>query len=426
MRGRATTHLGRHDEPGLRPALRQQPADQPLAATVAVHVGGVKERHAGVHGGVEDRHRGVLADLTPVGPELPAAQADHRHRPSRPSQHTRLHGTDATVRPRDPVRHPRDAPRSAGMAACPRCHAAHASRAPERPLRSAPAHRILLPVPAERAWAVLLDVRRHARWVPLTRIDVEGPLPVTAGRTFTAVSGPGARAGRPGLTDRMRVDLAAPPHTLTGRAGRARSHQARPGAHRLGRARRPTARPAPDRGHLDRAASAYVACLGGSPTCSAPCRRSRCSGSCCTASRARSGADPARPEPAEHAMQRFAADRPIRATIRHLTRIVATRASGPRRPSLKTQPTSSAPPAVRAHRSPHAPRPTREGIRSHGPLDAHLDAAPLPDVPAHLLRGLLRDQPVDGRLDRDRRGRSPSGSGRPCARPTCPGATPSS
>lgn len=77
-------------------------------------------------------------------------------------------------------------------------------------------------MPAERAWAVLLDVRRHARWVPLTRIDVEGPLPVTAGRTFTAVSGPGARAGRPGLTDRMRVDMAAPPHTLTGRAGRAR------------------------------------------------------------------------------------------------------------------------------------------------------------------------------------------------------------
>ncbi len=69
---------------------------------------------------------------------------------------------------------------------------------------------------------MLLDVRRHARWVPLTRIDAEGPMPVTAGRTFTAVSGPWARAGRPGLTDRMRVDLATPPQTSAGHTGRAR------------------------------------------------------------------------------------------------------------------------------------------------------------------------------------------------------------
>lgn len=75
--------------------------------------------------------------------------------------------------------------------------------------------RIVLPLPAPRAFALLTDVRRHADWVPLTRIDVHGPADdaghLRVGGTFTAVTGPGARRGAPGLPDRMRLDGSEPP-----------------------------------------------------------------------------------------------------------------------------------------------------------------------------------------------------------------------
>ena len=57
-------------------ALPQQAPDEPLRAAVAVDVGGVEERHAGVGRGVQRRHRGVLVDLAPVGADLPRAEAD--------------------------------------------------------------------------------------------------------------------------------------------------------------------------------------------------------------------------------------------------------------------------------------------------------------------------------------------------------------
>jgi carbon monoxide dehydrogenase subunit G len=98
----------------------------------------------------------------------------------------------------------------------------HDARPPRRRPDRAPARTVVLPVPAEHAWAMLLDVRRHARWVPMTRIEVDGPLPLVTGSVFTAVSGPGARSGRRGLIDTMRVDVATAPDSASGRRGHAR------------------------------------------------------------------------------------------------------------------------------------------------------------------------------------------------------------
>ncbi|NLF04485.1 MAG: SRPBCC family protein [Actinomycetales bacterium] len=81
-----------------------------------------------------------------------------------------------------------------------------------------------LPVPAEEAWALVTDVRNHARWVPLTRVDAAPALRV--GDRFTAVTGPGARRGGPGLPDRMVVERLVPP--TAGRPGRARYRKVGP------------------------------------------------------------------------------------------------------------------------------------------------------------------------------------------------------
>lgn len=77
----------------------------------------------------------------------------------------------------------------------------------------------VLPASPGHVWALVTDVRNHARWVPFTRIDVPHDDPATAGTstalllgaTFTAVSGPGARRGFPGLPDRMLVTFSSPP-----------------------------------------------------------------------------------------------------------------------------------------------------------------------------------------------------------------------
>ena len=76
-----------------------------------------------------------------------------------------------------------------------------------------------LPIPAGAAWSLVSDVRNHARWVPLTRVDAAPTLAV--GDTFAAVSGPGARRGWPGLPDRMTVEHLSPPDTPTGTPGSA-------------------------------------------------------------------------------------------------------------------------------------------------------------------------------------------------------------
>jgi len=67
-------------------------ADDPLAAPVAVDVGGVDERDAGVDGSVDDRHGVGLRDLAPVGAELPGPEADDGHGPV--CEAALLHGTD--------------------------------------------------------------------------------------------------------------------------------------------------------------------------------------------------------------------------------------------------------------------------------------------------------------------------------------------
>jgi hypothetical protein len=66
-----------------------------------------------------------------------------------------------------------------------------------------------LPLPAADAFALVTDVRNHGDWIPLTRVDVDGPL--REGSRFRAVSGPGARSGGPGLVDAMRVTRMTPP-----------------------------------------------------------------------------------------------------------------------------------------------------------------------------------------------------------------------
>jgi hypothetical protein len=60
----APAELGRDGDAG---ALLEQLADQAARCAVAVDVGGVEERHAGVHSGVQDVEALGLADGPPVG-----------------------------------------------------------------------------------------------------------------------------------------------------------------------------------------------------------------------------------------------------------------------------------------------------------------------------------------------------------------------
>ena len=73
-------------------------------------------------------------------------------------------------------------------------------------------------LPADEAWPLVVDPRNHARWIPLTRIAVNG-LPLAVGSRVTALSGPLTDRGVPGLPDRMRIDVLDPP--AAGRTGRA-------------------------------------------------------------------------------------------------------------------------------------------------------------------------------------------------------------
>ena len=64
----------------------------------------------------------------------------------------------------------------------------------------------VIDLPVDRAWDLVVDPRNHARWVPLTRIAVDG-LPLGVGTHVTALSGPFTGRGLPGLPDRMRIDV---------------------------------------------------------------------------------------------------------------------------------------------------------------------------------------------------------------------------
>ncbi|MBC7552032.1 MAG: SRPBCC family protein [Cellulomonas sp.] len=68
------------------------------------------------------------------------------------------------------------------------------------------------PLAAADAWDLLADPRHHPRWIPLTRVEVQGS-PLAVGWRVVATSGPFARRGAPGVRDRMRLDFVVPPTT---------------------------------------------------------------------------------------------------------------------------------------------------------------------------------------------------------------------
>ena len=68
------------------------------------------------------------------------------------------------------------------------------------------------PLAAADAWDLLADPRHHPRWIPLTRVEVQGS-PLAVGWRVVATSGPFARRGAPGVRDRMRLDFVEPPTT---------------------------------------------------------------------------------------------------------------------------------------------------------------------------------------------------------------------
>jgi hypothetical protein len=83
----------------------------------------------------------------------------------------------------------------------------------------------VLPLDVAAAWALVADVRHHARWVPATRVEVERARPGEAGRgrlpdasrpevgdEVVATTGPRVRrGGRAWLVDRMRIERYEPP-----------------------------------------------------------------------------------------------------------------------------------------------------------------------------------------------------------------------
>ncbi|WP_448059181.1 SRPBCC family protein [Cellulomonas hominis] len=71
-----------------------------------------------------------------------------------------------------------------------------------------------LPVDAPTVWRTLTDARRHAAWIPLTRVSTSTAEPAL-GTEVTAVSGPGAVRGGPGVVDRMWITRFDPPGATT-------------------------------------------------------------------------------------------------------------------------------------------------------------------------------------------------------------------
>ena len=72
-----------------------------------------------------------------------------------------------------------------------------------------------LPIPAERAWDLVTDLRNHPRWIPLTWVDA--PNNPVVGSVVSARTGPRGL----GIVDRMVIERSDPPSTDQGRSGSA-------------------------------------------------------------------------------------------------------------------------------------------------------------------------------------------------------------
>ena len=75
MRIEPAPTLGGDGELGGWP-FRSKPGDQPFAATVTVHVGGIEEGDAFVESCIEGSHGVVLGHVTPIGPDRPCPKPD--------------------------------------------------------------------------------------------------------------------------------------------------------------------------------------------------------------------------------------------------------------------------------------------------------------------------------------------------------------
>jgi hypothetical protein len=103
--GKPAASLG-GDEEGLALPLAPEPGHQPLAASVAVHVGGVDEVHPRVDGGVERLHGLLVPHRPPGAPDGPGPEADGRDLHVRPPELPVLHGDLPWPRKAGPSRVP--------------------------------------------------------------------------------------------------------------------------------------------------------------------------------------------------------------------------------------------------------------------------------------------------------------------------------
>ena len=100
--GQPPARLGGHEDRFAR-TLASQPGHQPLAAPVAVDVGGVDEVDARVHRRVEGGHGLRVVDRPPAPADGPGPEADRRDRHPRAPQRSRLHHSQHNSRRRLPV-----------------------------------------------------------------------------------------------------------------------------------------------------------------------------------------------------------------------------------------------------------------------------------------------------------------------------------
>jgi hypothetical protein len=84
LRRQPASGFRRHDDLFL--ALPLQPGDQPFAAAHPVHVGGVDEIDAAIHGAVQRGQRFRVVHLAPCPADGPRAERDLRYLPARTAQ----------------------------------------------------------------------------------------------------------------------------------------------------------------------------------------------------------------------------------------------------------------------------------------------------------------------------------------------------
>jgi hypothetical protein len=90
LRRQPPAGLGRDVNRFARP-FAAQPRDQPLAAPVAVDIGGVDEIDTRVDGGVQCAHRLLVVDRAPRSADRPGAETNGRDLQSAPSQRPIFH-----------------------------------------------------------------------------------------------------------------------------------------------------------------------------------------------------------------------------------------------------------------------------------------------------------------------------------------------